>query len=211
MRIQGFTVGPFQTNCYVVVNPETHAGFAVDPGMGAAPLVRQFCAQEGAQLETVVLTHGHLDHTRDAAELAVPVYIHEADEFMLDGGKGMPEGSILLFDAPSMTLPTTIRHLADGETLNVAGVSFTIRHAPGHSPGSVLLVADELAFTGDVLFAGSVGRTDLPFSDPAAMQESLRGPVWELADELTLLPGHGPVTTMAHERATNPFLYTHTP
>ena len=98
------------------------------------------------------------------------------------------------------------RDLVGGETLSVAGLEFELLHAPGHSPGCVMLVAEDIALTGDVLFRGSIGRTDLPHSDPAAMQRSLRGPVWGLDDGLAILPGHGPTSTMRRERATNPFL-----
>lgn len=206
MQLAGFVVGPYQTNCYVVINPEAGEGFVVDPGMGAASQVRELFAQHHARLSAVVLTHGHLDHIRDAAELGVEVFIHPDDAFMLDAGGGLPEHSRLLFDASSMAAPDTITHLHHGETIALAGYEFTVQHASGHSPGSVLLVADELVFSGDVLFRGSIGRTDLAYSDPEAMTESLRGPVWDLDDSLAVLPGHGPTTTMRAERATNPFL-----
>ncbi|QYH19656.1 MBL fold metallo-hydrolase [Corynebacterium aquatimens] len=204
MQIAGFSTGPYQTNCYVVVNEEIGHAFVVDPGLGAAPRVQQILAEQGVQLSAVLLTHGHLDHVRDAAELAVPVYIHPADAFMLQGG--VPEHSRTLFDAHSMRLPADIRDLEDGATIEVAGVELTVSHAPGHSPGSVLLSMDEIVFGGDVLFRGSIGRTDLEYSDPAAMRETLRGPVWELDDTATVLPGHGPVTSVKQERASNPFL-----
>ena len=204
LRIQGFAAGPYGTNCYVCIDEETRRGFVVDPGMGAAPVVRKMLEENNSELEAVVLTHGHIDHIRDAAELGAPVYIHPADEFMLS--EGIPEQSRLLFDAHTLPLPDTIHHLEDGEAITVAGETFYVRHAPGHSPGSVLVVGEELAFSGDVVFRGSVGRTDLDYSDEGDMVASLRGCVWELDDALTLLPGHGPVTTMAHERATNPFI-----
>ena len=206
MQLAGFVVGPYQTNCYAVINTETHEGFVVDPGMGAAPQVRELFAQHQARLSAVVLTHGHLDHIRDAAELGVEVFIHPEDAFMLNAGGGLPEHSRLLFDASSMAAPDSITHLRHGESIEFAGYEFAVQHAPGHSPGSVLLIADELVFSGDVIFRGSIGRTDLPFSDQAAMTESLRGPVWDLDDSLAVLPGHGPTTTMRVERATNPFL-----
>ena len=96
--------------------------------------------------------------------------------------------------------------LEDGQALQVAGVELRVVHAPGHSPGCVMLVADDVVFSGDVLFRGSIGRTDLPDSDPEQMRQSLRDPVWDLSDELQVLPGHGPATTVAQERATNPYL-----
>lgn len=204
MQIAGFAAGPYQTNCYVVLNEGAGEAFVVDPGLGAAAQVREILGAQGARLTAVVLTHGHIDHVRDAAELGVPVYIHEPDEFMLDGG--VPQASGPLFDAASMAAPAEIHHLDDGTAVAFAGMELQVRHAPGHSPGSVLLIGEELVFSGDVLFRGSIGRTDLPYADPAAMHETLRGPVWELNDALAVLPGHGPTSVVKHERATNPFL-----
>lgn len=204
MQIAGFAAGPYQTNCYLVVNPDSKEAFAVDPGMGAGEWVREGVAKQDALLTAVVLTHGHIDHVRDAAELGVPVFIHADDAFMLR--EGIPRASQVLFDAAVLPKPAEVRHLTGGDEVALVGYRFTVQHAPGHSPGCVLLVGDGLVFSGDVLFRGSVGRTDLEYSDPAAMRESLRGPVWDLDDALAVLPGHGPTTTVAHERATNPYL-----
>ena len=208
MQLHGFTAGPYNTNTYVLA----HEGeaFVVDPGMHAHRQVEETLAETGARLVAVVLTHGHIDHTRDAGSLArqhdVPVHIHPGDEFMLAGGEGVSQQSRVLFDAANMTPVEDLRHLRDGQELTLAGVDLTVRHAPGHSPGSCLLVHEQFCFTGDVLFQGSIGRTDLTGSDPAQMDASLRGPVRELADSLQLFPGHGAPTSMRAERASNPFL-----
>lgn len=208
MQYYGFTAGPYKTNCYLVA----HEGQAcvIDPGMHAMDRVEGLLNKHQVSLEAVVLTHGHIDHTRNAGDLAAkhdcPVYIHPDDEFMLADGAGVSEGSRMLFDAAHLIPINDLRHLRDGEHFEPLGCSFVVRHAPGHSPGSVLLVNDEVAFTGDVLFRGSIGRTDLPYSDPAAMDASLRGPVWNLADNLAVLPGHGMTSTMRQERGANPFL-----
>lgn len=207
MEIYGFAAGPYQANTYIVA----HEGraFVVDPGMHAAARVKDVAAEHGFSIEAIVLTHGHVDHTREAGDLAqefgIPVYIHSADAVMLDRAQGMSEQSRTLFDAENMVPIADLRDL-DGDTLDIIGLNFRLRHAPGHSPGCVLIIAQDCAFTGDVLFKGSIGRTDLMGSDPAAMSASLRGPVWELDDALSLLPGHGATTTMRAERATNPFL-----
>lgn len=204
MRIAGFAAGPFQTNCYVVANGDR--AFVIDPGLGAHEAVSQIVQEQGLTVEAVVLTHGHIDHIRDAAAFGVETFVHPADAFMLLRGEGVSEQARQLYDASAMPPIDNPTPLEDGQTLIVAGVDLRIVHAPGHSPGCVMLVADEVVFSGDVLFRGSIGRTDLPDSDPAQMQDSLRGPVWDLDDELQVLPGHGPATTVAQERATNPYL-----
>lgn len=204
MRIAGFAAGPFQTNCYVVSNGDR--AFVIDPGLGAHEAVSQMAQEQGLNVEAVVLTHGHIDHIRDAAAFGLETFIHPADAFMLLRGEGVSEQARQLYDASAMPPIDNPTPLEDGQTLTVAGVELRVVHAPGHSPGCVMLVADEVVFSGDVLFRGSIGRTDLPDSDPEQMRESLRGPVWELDDELQVLPGHGPATTVAQERATNPYL-----
>jgi len=204
MRIAGFAAGPFQTNCYVVANGDR--AFVIDPGLGAHEAVSQMAQEQGLNVEAVVLTHGHIDHIRDAAAFGVETFVHPADAFMLLRGEGVSEQARQLYDASAMPPIDNPTPLEDGQTLTVAGVDLRIVHAPGHSPGCVMLVADDVVFSGDVLFRGSIGRTDLPDSDPAQMQDSLRGPVWDLDDELQVLPGHGPATTVAQERATNPYL-----
>lgn len=210
MEIMGFAAGPFHTNCFVW----SHEGRCViiDPGMHALERVVDVVEKQGDTPEAIVLTHGHIDHTRDAAALAarydVPVYIHRDDEFMLDKGAGVSEQTRQLFDANSMALPADIRYLEHGESLSMAGIEFEIRHAPGHSPGSVLLVSGEasVCFAGDALFKGSIGRTDLQHSDHQAMMRSLKDQVLTLSDDLHVLPGHGEATTIRAERVSNPFL-----
>ena len=204
MRIAGFAAGPFQTNCYVVSNGDR--AFVIDPGLGAHEAVSQLVQEQGLTVEAVVLTHGHIDHIRDAAAFGLETFIHPADAFMLLRGEGVSEQARQLYDASAMPPIDNPTHIEDGQTLTVAGVELRVVHAPGHSPGCVMLVADGVVFSGDVLFRGSIGRTDLPDSDPEQMRESLRGPVWELDDELRVLPGHGSATTVAQERATNPYL-----
>lgn len=212
MQITGFAAGPYKTNCYLLENQGR--AVVIDPGMHAHDKVVEFIDQQSLTLDKIVLTHGHIDHTRDAGQLArrftVPVHLHAADHFMLETG-GVSEQAAVLFDAANMTPIADLRELTPGETIDLAGEEFTIAHAPGHSPGSVLLQAGDVCFTGDVLFQGSIGRTDLPQSDPAAMTESLRGPVLQLADSVRILPGHGGLSTMRAERTENPFLQGLTP
>ncbi|KQB85471.1 MBL fold metallo-hydrolase [Corynebacterium oculi] len=202
MEILTLTCGPLQTNCYLALG-EAEAT-VIDPGLGAAALVRR--EMEGAEVPvtSIVLTHGHIDHIRDAGELSaefgVPVRVHPADEHMLDRGPLLRE----LFDVASMVPIRDVDKL--GEAVRIAGEEHQVVPAPGHSPGSVLLVGEQVCWSGDVLFCGGIGRTDLPGSDPEAMLNTLRGPVADLPAHLRVLPGHGAETTVSHERATNPHL-----
>lgn len=173
-------------------------------------------------LDAVFLTHGHFDHTRCAGDLArefdIPVYIHAADELWLGDMSALPQQMQALFDVANMVPIADLRTIGSAEartadnvrdepsTIELLGREFFVLHAPGHSPGCVMLGSDNILFSGDVLFRGAVGRTDLPFSDPQAMNTSLREVVLNLPDDLHVLPGHGPTTTMKHEKSTNPFL-----
>ncbi|MCQ9369662.1 MBL fold metallo-hydrolase [Corynebacterium sp. 35RC1] len=217
LNITGFAAGPYQTNCYVVSAGAANAGAntlpkatVIDPGMHALGRVEQLLEEQGVELGQVLLTHGHIDHTRDAAALAnkwrVPLWIHEEDAFMLAGGDGISEQAKVLFDAQELPQAQDLRLLNHGQEVAIAGHTFTVAHAPGHSPGSVLFVGQEVVFSGDVLFAGSIGRTDLPHSNPAAMHSSLVNVVLPLNDALQVLPGHGGATSIRAERRSNPFL-----
>ncbi|SDR99917.1 MBL fold metallo-hydrolase [Corynebacterium timonense] len=212
MKIAGFAAGPFQTNCYLMVNEVVVGGVrrtqavVVDPGLGAHARAVELAEAEGAELVAVLLTHGHIDHVRDAAAFGVETFIHAADAFMLDPAEESLARLALPFDVATMKTTEHVTHVADGDVLTLAGVELRARHAPGHSPGSTLFLGADFVLSGDVLFRGSIGRTDLPYSAPEQMRESLRGPVWEIPDSFTVLPGHGPTTTMAHERTTNPYL-----
>ncbi|AIG64056.1 hypothetical protein CATYP_04725 [Corynebacterium atypicum] len=212
MEIRGFAAGPFQTNCYLLQGEGASRGACaiIDPGLGAARVVDEYLQDTGQTLEAIVLSHGHIDHTRDAGELAeatgAPVYIHPADAFILEEGQGVFPEMLEPFQVADMVPVGTTRPLADAAQITLAGAQFQVRHAPGHSPGSVLLVGEKVVFSGDVVFRGAIGRTDLPFSDPEQMKNTLAGPVAELPATLPVLPGHGPGTTMSAERRSNPYL-----
>ncbi|MHA2789094.1 MBL fold metallo-hydrolase [Corynebacterium sp. S7] len=208
MDISGFAAGPYKTNTYVIT--EGNEAIVVDPGMHAHDKVVSLLDASGASLKAVLLTHGHIDHSRDAGSLAakydIPVYIHEGDETYLKGAEGVRAETLMLFDVEHMIPVRDLRHLEDGQELDIAGVQLRVAHAPGHTRGSVLLIHDEVVFTGDVLFRGTIGRTDFPDSNHEDMVRSLAGPVWELDDKLAVLPGHGPTTSVRGERTTNPYL-----
>lgn len=208
-----------QANCYLVGAGDSVEVFVIDPGEQAAGGVEQALKQLDRRLAAVLLTHGHLDHCAAAAELAnhhdVPVYCHRFDWPMLThpmlGLLPDFEPYAAAITGPGLSLPLA-KQLIDypsGE-LTLAGIDLAMQHAPGHSPGSVVLtVQDEdqpVAFTGDVIFAGSIGRVDLPGGDAQQMAVSLAQLKDTISAQATLLPGHGPASTMADELANNRFL-----
>jgi glyoxylase-like metal-dependent hydrolase (beta-lactamase superfamily II) len=222
--IRSFPAGAFGTNCYAVA---TRAGSSamrqecvvVDPGMDAVAPLADLLAEEHLAPVAVVLTHGHLDHTFSVLPVCdgygIPAYLHPADNGMLvDPARW--HGPALAPLLAGLRLPDVddVRPLEDGLRLPLAGVELTVRHAPGHTEGSVVFSVDlgeEFGgapglLAGDVLFAGSVGRVDLPGGSWPAMLRSLREVVLPLPDETVVLPGHGPATTIGAERAGNPYL-----
>ena len=217
MLIAGFPSEATATNCWVVSPGEGEQCVVIDPGIGVRGQLDEVIAEHRLHPVAVMLTHGHLDHTFSVVPVCqardVPAYIHPADRGQLAdpwSGLGMPVGTPL-FGALTFAEPDDVKELSDGERVSLAGLDFAVRHAPGHSAGSVVfgLTGDDdepLLFSGDVLFAGSIGRVDLPGGSMADMQTSLREVIWPLDDATAVHPGHGPATTIARERATNPYL-----
>lgn len=224
MFIVPFVSGPWQTNCYVVsANKPTHAGrqpaFVIDAGVDTRPHVEEILTQYRFDLAAVVCSHGHVDHVADAAQLAddhqVPLWLHPADLAMLTNpALGLGPGSEILIrqvlGSTRLPAPVDLRELADGQCLEFAGVTLEVIHAPGHTPGCVVLLGDDdgspVVFSGDVLFAGSIGRVDLPGGSMAQMRSTLRKLRTAIKASASILPGHGPSTTMARELAANPYL-----
>ena len=204
MRIETLTVGPFQENTYLVVDERARRAVLIDPGDEAARILRAVRAS-GAELEAIWLTHAHVDHVGAIAAikraLDVPVFMHPLDEPLYSAAA--EHGAVFGLDIE--TPPPAERSLAEGDVLRVGDLAFTVMHAPGHAPGHVVLHGHGVAFGGDCLFAGSIGRTDLPLSNPGDLSRSLER-IAGLGDELIVHPGHGPVTTIGRERASNPFL-----
>ena len=204
MKISSFTVGPFQENAYLVVDESRRECVFIDPGDEGARLVKAVRAS-GATLTAIWLTHAHLDHVGAVAALKreydVPVFLHPLDRPLYDRADRQAAAYGLPFEQP----PAPDRELAEGDRMSVGGFTFEVMHVPGHAPGHVVFHREDLAFVGDLVFAGSIGRTDLPGSDPQDMTESLER-IAMLSPELVLNPGHGPVTTLARELASNPFL-----
>jgi len=211
----------FGSNCYLVAPAAGEQCVVIDPGFGVLPGIEAACAEHRLRPAAVLLTHGHLDHTFSVAPVCdargITAYIHPADREMLaDPAKGLSRELVQMFGGRiTYSEPEDVAELPDGGPITVAGMEFMVDHAPGHSGGSVLFRqpgavagadADEVCFAGDVLFAGSIGRTDLPGGDLATMLKTLRDKVLTLADETVVLPGHGPATTIGRERASNPYL-----
>jgi hydroxyacylglutathione hydrolase len=218
--IRSFPAGAFGTNCYAVA---TRAGSSalrqecvvVDPGMDAVEPLARMLADNGLAPVAVVLTHGHVDHTFSVLPVCegydIPAYLHPADADMLSDPVGWHGPQIAqLLEGVSFPDPSEVRPLDDGAVLDLAGVRLTVRHAPGHTQGSVMFSVDlddsPGLLAGDVLFAGSVGRVDLPGGNWEVMLDSLRDVVLPLDDDTVVLPGHGRATTIGRERATNPYL-----
>jgi len=213
--VTGFPAEAFGTNCYVVAAGPGEQCLIVDPGIGVLDRLDEVIAEHRLFPAAVLLTHGHLDHTFSVAPVCgargITAYVHPADREMLaDPAKGLNADLGELFGGRlSYTEPEDVAELTDGATLSLAGVEVTVDHAPGHTGGSVLfrLPGDEpICLSGDVLFAGSIGRTDLPGGSTETMMASLRDKILPLADDTVVLPGHGPATTVGRERAHNPFL-----
>ena len=201
-------VTPFQQNCMLLWCETTKRAVVIDPG-GDLPDIERAIAQAGLTVEKIWLTHGHLDHVGGAADLKARLNVpvegpHRADQFLLEH----VEESARAYGLTGMKNVTPDRWLAEGDTVAIGDLSFAVLHCPGHSPGSVAFVNKEqrLAIVGDVLFAGSIGRTDLPGGDHAQLLKSIADKLMPLDDDVVVISGHGPVTTIGRERDGNPFL-----
>ena len=236
MLVAGFPAGAFAANCYVVASAPGAECVIVDPGQDAEAGIEQVLAEHRLKPAAVLLTHGHIDHVWSVAPVCgakgIPAYIHPDDRVLLsDPAKGFPLGTgQQLFGGLEFTEPDDVKELADGMTLSLVGLQIGVNHAPGHTEGSVTfrlpldapdsaqgkskISAAETArprsgdvlFSGDLLFAGSIGRTDLPGGDYPTILRSLARVCLTLPDETVVLSGHGPQTTIGAERRTNPFL-----
>ena len=217
MLIAGFPAGAFQTNCFVVAAEAGAPCVVVDPGQDAVEPLTALLAEHRLNPVAVLLTHGHFDHTFSVAPVCdghdIPAWIHPGDRDLLaDPLKGLSADATSFFGGRlEYREPREVRPLDDGAVLDLAGLHLTVDHTPGHTPGSVIFSGateegTELILAGDTLFAGSIGRTDLPGGDHGQMLASLRDKLLTRGDDTVVLPGHGPTTTIGRERAGNPFL-----
>ncbi|GGM72355.1 hydrolase [Longimycelium tulufanense] len=217
MLVVGFPSGPLQANCYLLAPGEGEACVIVDPGQDVVEPLAEQLRKHRLTPVAVLLTHGHFDHCFSVAPVCdghdIPAWVHPDDRSLLaDPGRGLGlAGQALFGGGMPMREPAEVRELSDGAELDLAGLRMTVDHTPGHTGGSVSFrtgsqEGGRLMLSGDTLFAGSIGRTDLPGGDHARMLATLRGKVLPLPDDTVVLPGHGPTTTIGRERATNPFL-----
>lgn len=219
MLIAGFPAGAWGTNCYVAATGAGAECVVIDPGQDSAGGVAELVREHRLKPVAVLLTHGHIDHMFSVTPVAgtydATAWIHPGDRHLLTdpmAGVSPETARTLLGGDYTFTEPDSVAELADGQLLELAGLSLAVDHTPGHTQGSVAFRApyggdiSEVMFAGDLLFSGSIGRTDLPGGDHATMLETLRTKVLTLADDIVVLPGHGEQTSIGRERATNPFL-----
>jgi glyoxylase-like metal-dependent hydrolase (beta-lactamase superfamily II) len=210
--VVGFPAGPFETNCWVVAPGRGEQCVIIDPGVDSESQLEDVLTEHKLAPVAVLITHGHLDHTWAVAPVCgakdIPALIHPADRPMLTDptmGLGVPSGTPI-FGRLEWSEPSDVRELSDGETVTMAGLEFGVDWAPGHTKGSVTFTAGTDFFSGDLLFAGSIGRTDMPGGSYEEILESLARIPLQLPDDVVVRPGHGPETTIGRERAMNPFL-----
>jgi len=204
VNVQTLTVGAFQENCYLVVDDASSRAVIVDPGSEGEKLVDAI-RNSGATLEAIWITHAHVDHVGAIASIKrewdVPIYLHPLDRRLYEAAGRQAQVYGVPFEEP----PAPDQEFADGQKVKVGEAEMTVLHAPGHAPGHVVIHGNGIALVGDCLFAGSIGRTDLPFSNPPQLAASLEK-ISALAPETVVYPGHGMETTIGQERLSNPFL-----
>jgi hydroxyacylglutathione hydrolase len=205
LLVHQLSVGPLQVNCFVVACQRTREAMVIDPGEDG-PRILQLAESNGYQVKKIVNTHGHFDHigaNQPVKEATGAVLMmHEADLPLLQNARNHAQAYGLTV-SPS---PDPDKFLNEGDIFSVGEQSFSIFHVPGHSPGSICLLSDGHLFVGDVLFAGSVGRTDLPGGDFDALVEGVREKLFRLPADTIVHPGHGPDTTIGREKQMNPFV-----
>ena len=205
MLVESLTVGPLQVNCYIVADSSTGRGIIIDPGGDASRIIARV-RELGVTPERIVNTHCHFDHLLavDALkrEFGIPFWVHSASPPLLERSTIIAEQ----FGYPLEQAPQADYLYEAGENVAVAGLELIVEHTPGHSPDGATFRGEGLCFSGDLLFAGSVGRWDLPGADFQTLMRSLQRVYLDLPDETIIYPGHGPATTMGRERRLNPFI-----
>jgi hydroxyacylglutathione hydrolase len=205
LEVNTLVVGDFQSNCYLVRAADRRAGIVIDPGADADRILTHLEDWDEG-VAAILLTHAHLDHVGAVAELAratrAPIYLHPADRFLYDAAADQGRMFGIIVEQP----PAPDNELSDDQVLEFGAIKLSVRYAPGHSPGGVVFVGPDVAFVGDCVFAGSIGRTDLAGGDMPTLLNSIRRQILTLPDSTVLYSGHGPATTVARESSSNPFL-----
>ena len=203
--IDTVVIGPIETNCYIVFDEKSRSGIVIDPGDEPEKILGRI-KELGLRIESLVLTHGHYDHIGGLAQLSrstgAKTAIHNDDAELLCNP--VANGSLIFGHA--FEVPPVDRLLSEGDTIPIGALSLTVIHTPGHTQGSMCLAGPGFVFSGDTLFRNSVGRVDLPGSEPKKLIPSIRGKLLSLPDETLVFPGHGDATTIGHERKRNPHL-----
>lgn len=201
-------VTPFEQNCSVLWCTETKRAAVVDPG-GDLPRIFHAIEANGLSVEKILLTHAHIDHAGATADLAEQLQVpiigpHKEDDFWI---QMLPQQS-MMFGFPAARIFTPDKWLEEGETVTLGNESLSVLHCPGHTPGHLVFFSEgsDLLVVGDVLFQGSIGRTDFPKGDHATLVSSIKNKLWPLGDQVKFIPGHGPMSTIGHEKQTNPFV-----
>jgi len=213
LLIDSFAAPMFATNCWILASEPGSECVVIDPGMPDVSLaLEEILQRHNLKPVAVIATHGHLDHTFSIQPIAdgysIPTYIHSEDRSYLSQPEKLlgPEFAATVAEMDFVE-PSQVRELRNGEVIDLVGLSFRAIHAPGHTRGSLMFeVSNQVLVSGDVLFAGSIGRTDLPTGSAKEMEDTLRKKVFPLSDHLEVLPGHGPRTSMAREKKSNPYL-----
>lgn len=201
--IEKMTVGPLGSNCYLLINKEQGSCILIDAG-DEAEVIKRRIFKFKLTLEAILLTHGHIDHIRALGAFEAPIFIHRQEiKFLKDGDKNLSQFLGFSF---SLDSDRDLRPVEDGQILKIAGINLKIIHTPGHTPGSITIQFEDNLFSGDALFAGSIGRTDLSYGSTEQLISSIKNKLLILPAQTKVYPGHGPSTTIGEEKDNNPFL-----
>lgn len=200
LTVKRFVIGPLGTNCYVVADVSTKEACLIDPGSDPEP-IKSYITGEGFTVKFIINTHGHYDHVGANASFRAPIFIHELDaEFLTDPVKNLSR----VFTS-GIVSPKAGRLLREGDMIKLGAHDLKILHTPGHTPGSISVVTEGMAFTGDALFAGSIGRSDFEYGDQDQLIRSITDKLLTLKDDTVIYPGHGEPSTIGEEKKSNPF------
>ena len=199
--VKTFIVGALETNCYLLYNRKTKEGFLIDPG-AFDKRVEKAIKENDLRIKNIINTHAHIDHISGNKKFGYPVLIHERDNELLSN----PSKNLAFFIGLFSESPPASGLLKDGDIIEATDLKIKVLHTPGHTPGGISLLSGDMIFTGDTLFRESVGRSDFPYSSESALLDSIKNKLMKLDDSIEVFPGHGPATTIGHERRSNPFL-----